>query len=171
MRWGTPAAKIGACRPPRPAARAARIAAGLAATGFALPGTLTVRIPAAGNPPAAATPTRPAHGPYDQWTRKKDGKTVTRLLTDDQLAAWQPWFDNSGSSARCSPSWKPSARKSPTTTPEGPLTGSAARRVGAARLTCGRHTHRPASAQLTPKREDLSDVPCPGRGRCLSPGP
>ena len=34
------------------------------------------------------------HGPYHQWTRKKDGKTATRILTDDQLADYQPWFDN-----------------------------------------------------------------------------
>ena len=44
---------------------------------------------------AAAAPTRPgAHGPYHQWTRKKDGKTATRILTDDQLADYGPWFDN-----------------------------------------------------------------------------
>jgi hypothetical protein len=28
-------------------------------------------------------------GPYHQWTRKKDGKTATRILTDDQLADYQ----------------------------------------------------------------------------------
>ena len=34
------------------------------------------------------------HGPYHQWTRKKDGKTATRILTDDQLADYGSWFDN-----------------------------------------------------------------------------
>jgi hypothetical protein len=34
------------------------------------------------------------HGPYYQWTRKIDGKTVTRRLTDEQLADYQPLFDN-----------------------------------------------------------------------------
>src|ERR1022692_3773475 len=34
------------------------------------------------------------HGPYHQWTREVNGKTVTRLLSDDQLADYQPWFDN-----------------------------------------------------------------------------
>ena len=34
------------------------------------------------------------HGPYHQWTRKKNGKTSTRILTDDQLADYAPWFDN-----------------------------------------------------------------------------
>ena len=32
------------------------------------------------------------HGPYYQWTRKVDGKTVTRWLSPDQLARYQPWF-------------------------------------------------------------------------------
>jgi hypothetical protein len=34
------------------------------------------------------------HGPYWLWTRKVGGKTVTRLLTDQQVADYQPWFDN-----------------------------------------------------------------------------
>jgi hypothetical protein len=34
------------------------------------------------------------HGPYHQWTRKKNGRTATRILTDDQAADYQPWFDN-----------------------------------------------------------------------------
>ena len=29
------------------------------------------------------------HGPYHQWTRKKNGKTATRILSDDQLADYQ----------------------------------------------------------------------------------
>ena len=82
---------------PTPAqqARAARIAAGLAAVGFALPGTLTERMTRCGHPACRchADPPR-LHGPYHQWTRKIGGKTVTRILTDDQLADYQPWFDN-----------------------------------------------------------------------------
>ena len=34
------------------------------------------------------------HGPYHQWTRKKNGKTATKILTDEQLADYAPWFDN-----------------------------------------------------------------------------
>ena len=34
------------------------------------------------------------HGPYAEWTRKIGGKTVTRRLTDAELAAWKPLFDN-----------------------------------------------------------------------------
>jgi hypothetical protein len=80
-----------------PAQQAARdrIAAELAAAGFALPGTLTVRAYACGKPNCRchASPPR-LHGPYAEWTRKVNGKTVTRRLTSDQLAAWQPLFDN-----------------------------------------------------------------------------
>ena len=82
---------------PSPAQREARdqIAAGLARAGFALPGTLTVRSYACGKPGCRchADPPR-LHGPYAEWTRKIDGKTITRRLTEAQLTAWQPLFDN-----------------------------------------------------------------------------
>jgi len=76
-------------------ARAARIAAqiagDLAQAGFILPGTLTERMTRCGraNCRCHAGPPR-LHGPYHQWTRKVNGKTVTRILTDDQLADYQP---------------------------------------------------------------------------------
>ena len=78
----------------RASAIAAEIAA-LAAAGFALPGTLADRMTRCGRPNCGchADPPR-LHGPYHQWTRKKDGKTATRILTDDQLADYRPWFDN-----------------------------------------------------------------------------
>ena len=80
-----------------PAQRAARdrIAAELARADLALPGTLTVRAYACGKPGCRchADPPR-LHGPYAEWTRKIDGKTVTRRLTEAQLTAWQPLFDN-----------------------------------------------------------------------------
>jgi hypothetical protein len=69
-----------------------QVAADLAAAaGPALPGTLVVRAYECGKPR-----TRPAarHGPYAEWTRKIGGKTITRRLTPEQLAAWQPLFDN-----------------------------------------------------------------------------
>jgi hypothetical protein len=80
-----------------PAQQAARdkIAAQLAATGFALPGTLTVRTYACGKPNCRCHADPPAlHGPYAEWTRKIGGKTVTRRLTDAELTAWQPLFGN-----------------------------------------------------------------------------
>ena len=73
-----------------------RIAAELAAAaGPALPGTLVVRAYECGKPRCRCH-TSPAarHGPYAEWTRKIGGKTITRRLTPDQLAAWQPLFDN-----------------------------------------------------------------------------
>jgi hypothetical protein len=66
-----------------------------AAAGPALPGTLVVRAYECGKPRCRCH-TSPAarHGPYAEWTRKIGGKTVTRRLTPQQLAAWQPLFDN-----------------------------------------------------------------------------
>jgi hypothetical protein len=87
--------------PPTPAqqARAARIAAqiaeDLAQAGFILPGTLTERMTRCGraNCRCHADPPR-LHGPYHQWTRKVNGKTATRILTDDQLADYHLWVDS-----------------------------------------------------------------------------
>jgi hypothetical protein len=81
-----------------PAQRAAldKITAQLAAAASpALPGTLTVRAYPCGkqNCRCRADPPR-LHGPYAEWTRKINGKTVTRRLTPAELAAWQPLFDN-----------------------------------------------------------------------------
>jgi len=82
---------------PTPAqqARAPRIAAEIAAPGFALPGTLAGRMTRCGHASCRchADPPR-LHGPYHQWTRKKNGKTATRILSDDQLADYGPWIDN-----------------------------------------------------------------------------
>ena len=79
----------------RASAIAAEITARLTEITFALPGTLADRMTRCGyaNCRCHADPPR-RHGPYHQWTRKKDGKTATRILTDDQLADYGPWFDN-----------------------------------------------------------------------------
>ena len=42
--------------------------------------------------PSSAWPER--DGPYISWTRKVDGKTVTRLLTEEQWTDYEPWFAN-----------------------------------------------------------------------------
>jgi hypothetical protein len=76
-------------------ARARQIARRLAQISFVLPGTLTERLTRCGRANCRCHADPPAlHGPYHQWTRKVAGKTVTRLLTDDQLADYQDWFDN-----------------------------------------------------------------------------
>ena len=83
--------------PPTPdqQARAAAIAAEIAAAGFALPGTLADRMTRCGHPNCRCHADPPQlHGPYHQWTRKKNGRTATRILTDDQLADYGPWFGN-----------------------------------------------------------------------------
>ncbi len=73
---------------------AAEIAALLAA-GPPLPGSLVVRHNRCANRDCRcrADPPQP-HGPYPAWTRKVDGTTVTRSLDPDQVARYQPWFDN-----------------------------------------------------------------------------
>ena len=66
-----------------------------AAAGPALPGTLIVRAYACGKARCRCHADPPQlHGPYAEWTRKIGGKTVTRRLTEAELAAWQPLFDN-----------------------------------------------------------------------------
>jgi len=71
------------------------LARALAQTGFALPGTLTERMTRCGHPNCRCHADPPVlHGPYHQWTRKVAGKTVTRLLTDEQLADYGPWLES-----------------------------------------------------------------------------
>jgi hypothetical protein len=93
---GDPGCDNGGVSPtPAQQAQAARIARELAALGLALPGTLAGRMTRCGHATCRcrADPPQP-HGPYHQRTRKKNGRTATRILTDDQLADYQPWFDN-----------------------------------------------------------------------------
>jgi hypothetical protein len=117
---------------PTPAqrAQAARIAAAIAEIGFALPGTLTERPMRCGHPTCRCHADPPQlHGPYHQWTRKVAGKTVTRFLSDDQLADYSDWFDNqrrlrallaeletlSLAIIEADPRWKQRQPRSPTT--------------------------------------------------------
>lgn len=80
---------------PAPQDRAARIAAELAALGLALPGTLIQRSVRCGRAGCRCHADPPElHGPYWQWTRKRAGKTVSRLVPDDQVGAYRQWIDN-----------------------------------------------------------------------------
>jgi hypothetical protein len=74
---------------------AAEITARLAGLPYALPGTVADRMTRCGHASCRchADPPR-LHGPYHQWTRKKNGRTATRILSDEQLADYGPWFDN-----------------------------------------------------------------------------
>jgi hypothetical protein len=79
----------------RQQARAARITAELAGLGLALPGTLIQRHVRCGKPGCRCHADPPVlHGPYWQWTRKAGGKTITRLVPDDQLDDYRQWLDN-----------------------------------------------------------------------------
>lgn len=64
----------------------------LSQLGYFRRGTLLKRLMPCGKPGCACQASPPRlHGPYYQWTRKVDGKTVTVRLTPEQadlLAAW-----------------------------------------------------------------------------------
>jgi hypothetical protein len=71
------------------------LAGELAAIDGVLPGSVVLRQMRCGKPGCACKHDPPTlHGPYIQWTRTVDGKTVTRYLTQDQLRRYQQWFDN-----------------------------------------------------------------------------
>jgi hypothetical protein len=71
-----------------------QIARRLAEAGFALPGTLLERHTSCGKTGCRCQADPPRlHGPYHQWTRKIEGKTVTRRLTTEQAELYGPWFD------------------------------------------------------------------------------
>ncbi|MGH8972800.1 MAG: DUF6788 family protein [Acidimicrobiia bacterium] len=77
------------------AAQQRRIAKALSEIGFALPGSLTVRAYRCGKTNCRCKAEPPQlHGPYAFWTRKVDGKTATRILSEDELVEYQPLFDN-----------------------------------------------------------------------------
>ena len=71
------------------------LAQALAEVDGALPGSIVVRQMRCGKLRCACKADPPVlHGPYIQWTRSVRGKTVTRFLSEEQLEAYQPWFDN-----------------------------------------------------------------------------
>jgi hypothetical protein len=75
--------------------RRAEITAEIAELGPALPGSLVERRTRCANPNCRCRADPPQlHGPYLSWTRKVDGKTVTRNLDPDQVERYHPWFDN-----------------------------------------------------------------------------
>ncbi len=72
-----------------------RLAAALAELDFVLPGSIVVRHMRCGKAACRCKADPPElHGPYISWTRKVAGKTVTRLLSPDQLDRYQSGFDN-----------------------------------------------------------------------------
>lgn len=72
-----------------------RILDAIAEIDFVIPGSVTRRNPRCGKANCRCHDDPPRlHGPYISWTRKVNNKTVTRLLTEEQLADYQAWFDN-----------------------------------------------------------------------------
>jgi hypothetical protein len=79
-------------------AEAKRIAAEITAivkSGMVLPGSVSERRMRCGRQGCRCHADPPVlHGPYWAWTRKVKAKTVARWLSDEQLADYQPYFDN-----------------------------------------------------------------------------
>jgi len=81
--------------PARLAREQTKIVRQLGEVGFALPGTITVRTKTCGKANCRCQDDPDLrHGPYIQWTRTVDGRTVTKQLTAEQLDRYQAWFDN-----------------------------------------------------------------------------
>jgi len=73
----------------------ARIQKELANVGLALPGSVVVRTGRCGKQSCSCRADPPRlHGPFRSWTRKVANKTLTRLLSEEQLDEYQPFFDN-----------------------------------------------------------------------------
>jgi len=67
----------------------------LSAIDGVLPGSLVTRLMRCGHQGCACRADPPTlHGPYIQWSRSVDGKTVTRYLSAEELERYQEWFDN-----------------------------------------------------------------------------
>jgi hypothetical protein len=78
--------------------RRAEISAEISAlleAGPPLPGSLVQRHNRCARPDCRCKADPPRlHGPYPAWTRKVDGKTVTRSLNPEQARRYQTWLDN-----------------------------------------------------------------------------
>jgi len=70
-------------------------AAELAQVGFMLKGSVVQRFLPCGTP-SCRCHTDPArlHGPYWQWSGKVRGKSVSRMLREDQLPRYRKWMKN-----------------------------------------------------------------------------
>jgi hypothetical protein len=80
---------------PEQRAEARRIGREIAKVGFALPGTLSERYLTCTHVGCHCHADPPnLHGPYWYWTRKVHAKTVSRSLSREQAAEYQPWFEN-----------------------------------------------------------------------------
>lgn len=75
--------------------RAQRIAAELASLGPTLPGSIVRRQTRCGKATCRCNADPPQlHGPYWWWTRNVDGRTVTRMLSDELYHRYQAFFED-----------------------------------------------------------------------------
>jgi hypothetical protein len=76
--------------------RQAKIVAALASIDLALPGSVEVRRTRCGKAQCRCHSDDGArHGPYIVWTRKVNARTVTKVLSEDELKDYRVWLDNS----------------------------------------------------------------------------
>ena len=149
--------------PSQPQDHAARIAAELAGLGLALPGSLMQRHVRCGRAGCRCHHDPPQlHGPYWHWTRKRAGKTISRLVPDDQVDDYRQWLDNHRrlrelvteledltlAVADQRSGYQPRRPPNPANQPHSP--------VDAARLTRGHHPHKRAFPQVRPRCEGLT---------------
>lgn len=72
---------------------AAQLSSEAGLIGWLASGSLVRRSTACGNPGCRCQADPPQlHGPYWQWTKKVNGKTVTRRLTEEQARLFQEWL-------------------------------------------------------------------------------
>lgn len=68
----------------------------LAESGFVLPGRLLTRYMRCGKANCRCHAEPPElHGPYVQWNRTVNGKTLTTMLPEEIVDRYRGWFDNS----------------------------------------------------------------------------
>jgi hypothetical protein len=80
---------------PEQRAERRRIRAAMAQIGPVVPGTLLQRSMHCSKAGCRCHAEPPQlHGPYWFWTRKVNKKTVSQVLSDEQAAEYQEWFDN-----------------------------------------------------------------------------
>jgi len=75
--------------------RQAELAGRLSEAGFVLPGSVLTRYMRCGKANCRCHDDPPQlHGPYLQWNRMAEGRTLTRQLSTDLAERYQEWFDN-----------------------------------------------------------------------------
>lgn len=72
-----------------------RLAAELAETGYLWSGSITRQRLTCGKPACAChgDPAR-RHGPYAYWSTKVKGRTVSRLLSEEEAEFYEEWIEN-----------------------------------------------------------------------------